>query len=71
MKRKTELTAVFLHQVEMNQPFFCSPSEGRAWVKSCPAGALSSPFASLPVQRSGIKTCMNGMTHVWVETPNA
>jgi hypothetical protein len=66
MSTKPERTIVFLHQVEKNQPFYCSPREKRAWTKLCPARPLASRFGSLPVERRGIKTHVNAMAHVWI-----
>jgi hypothetical protein len=51
----------------MNQQFFYSASEERAWTKLCPADAPQLPFSSLLVQRDGIRTTMNGMAHVWIK----
>jgi hypothetical protein len=70
MTEKAELTVVLLHQVELNQPFYCSPLEKRAWTKRCPAGRLSSRFDSLPVERGGVQSTMNGVAHVWVYVQN-
>lgn len=67
MARKAQLTVVFLHQVELDQPFYCCLSDQRAWIKCCPTGALSSRFATVPVERGGVKAHMNAMAHVWIQ----
>ncbi len=65
MTRDAELTTIFLHQVKIGQLFYRAPLERRAWIRLCPAGGAE-PSANVPVQRGGLNTSMNSMSHVWV-----
>jgi hypothetical protein len=67
MAQHPELTVVFLHQVEVGRPFYCTPAEKRAWVRLSAAGNNGRPSGEIPVQRDGLITHMNGMCQVWVQ----
>jgi hypothetical protein len=62
---------VFLHQVEVGQPFYCTPAETRAWVRLASIGKNHRVSAQVPVQRDGLITHMNGMCQVWVQPEHA
>jgi len=71
MAQDPELTVVFLHQVEVGQPFYCTPAEKHAWVRLSPTGKNGRPSCEIPVQRDGLTTHMNGMSQVWVQPEHA
>lgn len=66
MAHDTQLTAVFLHQVEAGQQFYCTRSENRAWIRLPAAGPAHGLTLEVPVQRGGLCMHMNGMVQVWI-----
>lgn len=71
MAQNTHLTVVFLHQVHAGQPFYCTPSEKRAWIRLPPADQVSGSTLEVPVQRGHLSMHMNGMVQVWVPAHEA
>jgi hypothetical protein len=69
MSDVTERTAIFLHQVEAGQTFYCTRSETRPWTR-LPAMSHSHGLGiEVPVQRGGLSMYMNGMVQVWILAP--
>jgi hypothetical protein len=67
----THLTVVFLHQVIAGQPFYCTPSEKRTWIRLRSADQVYGPTTEVPVQRGCLSMHMNGMVQVWVRAEDA
>ena len=66
MTRDTEQTVIFLHQVKVGDPFYCTPSEVRAWMRGWPAHEACLQPVEVPVRRGGRSTHRNGMAQVRV-----
>jgi hypothetical protein len=64
--QRSELKAVFLHQVEVGQRFYCYPADRCTWIRLSPVDVQLSPVDNVPVQRNGVQVYMGGMFQVWV-----